>query len=231
MKKIAIVYNNPDNREAMTHIEREIEEVFAGSVLLQPYFFNQLQPGDKILADAILLNGQQLLTQVRPFIQESQNLIVLTRSISRHHLPDLLQIPKNEDVLLVNDSEVSTMETLYMFYELGIFHFNLIPFDQEEYLAGAYEDISYAITPDEVPLVPPEIKHILNIGYREIGFDTLIRLADMLQLESETISTNLIHYLQKVVEPSMNSQLSRKLCKKSGHERTDFRIRFCDSRF
>ena len=205
MKKIAIVYNNPNNREAMTHIEQEIEKVFAGKVLLQPYFFNQLQPGDKILADAILLNGQQLLTQVRPFIQESQNLIVLTRSISRHHLPDLLQIPKNEDVLLVNDSEVSTMETLYMFYELGIFHFNLIPFDQEEYLAGAYEDISYAITPDEVPLVPPEIKHILNIGYREIGFDTLIRLADMLQLESETISTNLIHYLQKVVEPSMNS--------------------------
>ena len=205
MKKLAIVYNNPDNREAMTHIEQEIEEVFSGNVHLQPYFFNQLQPGDKILADAILLNGQQLLTQVRPFIQESQNLIVLTRSISRHHLPDLLQIPKNEDVLLVNDSEVSTMETLYMFYELGIFHFNLIPFKTEDYLAGAYEGISYAITPDEVQLVPPEIEHILNIGYREIGFDTLIRLADILQLGSEEVSSNLIHYLQKVVEPSMNA--------------------------
>lgn len=205
MKQIAIVYNNPDNREAMTHIEQEIEKVFAGSVLLQPYFFNQLQPGDKILADAILLNGQQLLTQVRPFIQESQNLIVLTRSISRRHLPDLLQIPKNADVLLVNDSEVSTMETLYMFYELGIYHFNLIPFNQEEYLSGAYEGISYAITPDEVALVPPEIEHILNIGYREIGFDTLVRLADMLQLESEAVSANLIHYLQSVVEPSMDA--------------------------
>ena len=54
MKKLAIVYNNPDNREAMTHIEQEIEEVFCRNVHLQPYFFNQLQPGDKILADAIL---------------------------------------------------------------------------------------------------------------------------------------------------------------------------------
>ena len=29
MKKIAIVYNNMENRSAMTHIEQEIEKVFA----------------------------------------------------------------------------------------------------------------------------------------------------------------------------------------------------------
>ena len=205
MKKIVVVYNNPDNREAISHIEQEIRNVFADRVLLEALFFDQLKPGEIILADAILLNGQQLLTRIRPHIQEAQNLIVLTRSINRKHLPELLQIPKNADVLLVNDSESSTMETLYMFYELGIFHFNLIPFSREKYEAGEYADISYAITPDEVNLVPKDIPHILNIGYREIGFDTLTRLASVLQLEDDTVSSNLIHYMQRVVEPDMNT--------------------------
>ena len=205
MKKIAIVYNNMENRSAMTHIEQEIEKVFANEVTLENYYIDQLKEGDKITADAILLNGQQLLTAVRPYIEETRSLIVLTRSISKKHLTELLQIPRNENVLLVNDSEVSTMETLYMFYELGIFHFTLIPFNENDYAAGAYKGISYAITPKEVQLVPREIEHVIDIGYREIGFDTLARLADMLQLSSETLSSNLIHYLQSVVEPSMNS--------------------------
>lgn len=205
MKKIAIVYNNMDNSSAITHIEQEIEKVFAGEVMLDHYYIDQMKAGDHITADAILLNGQQLLTTVRPYIQETKNMIVLTRSISKKHLTELLQIPKNENVLLVNDSEVSTMETLYMFYELGIFHFNLIPFNENDYAAGAYKNISYAITPNEVELVPKEVSHVIDIGYREIGFDTLVRLADILQLNSETLSSNLIHYLQSVVEPSMNS--------------------------
>ena len=150
MKKIAIVYNNMDNSSAITHIEQEIEKVFAGEVMLDHYYIDQMKAGDHITADAILLNGQQLLTTVRPYIQETKNMIVLTRSISKKHLTELLQIPKNENVLLVNDSEVSTMETLYMFYELGIFHFNLIPFNENDYAAGAYKNISYAITPNEV---------------------------------------------------------------------------------
>lgn len=205
MKKIAIVYNNMDNSSAITHIEQEIEKVFAGEVILDHYYIDQMKAGDHITADAILLNGQQLLTTVRPYIQETKNMIVLTRSISKKHLTELLQIPKNENVLLVNDSEVSTMETLYMFYELGIFHFNLIPFNENDYAAGAYKNISYAITPNEVELVPKEVSHVIDIGYREIGFDTLVRLADILQLNSEALSSNLIHYLQSVVEPSMNS--------------------------
>ncbi|MGN0734445.1 MAG: sigma 54-interacting transcriptional regulator [Anaerovoracaceae bacterium] len=205
MKKIAIVYNNMENRSAMTHIEQEIEKVFAGEITLEHYYLDQLKSGDKIVADAILLNGQQLLTTVRPYIQETRNLIVLTRSISKKHLTELLQIPKNENVLLVNDSEISTMETLYMFYELGIFHFNLIPFNEQDYAAGAYKDISYAVTPKEIQLVPKEIEHVIDIGYREIGFDTLVRIADILQISSETLSSNLIHYIQNVVEPSMNS--------------------------
>lgn len=205
MKTIAVVYNNMDNRSAMAHIEQEIEKVFAGEIILQHYYQDQLRAGDKITADAVLLNGQQLLTAVRPFIKDTGNLIVLTRSISKKHLTELLQIPRNENVLLVNDSELSTMETLYMFYELGIFHFNLIPFKESDYAAGAYKNISYAITPNEIELVPKGIKHIIDIGYREIGFDTLIRIADILQISSETLSSNLIHYIQNVVEPSMNS--------------------------
>ena len=95
MKKIAIVYNNMENRSAMTHIEQEIEKVFANEVTLENYYIDQLKEGDKITADAILLNGQQLLTAVRPYIEETRSLIVLTRSISKKHLTELLQIPRN----------------------------------------------------------------------------------------------------------------------------------------
>ncbi|MDD7601425.1 MAG: sigma 54-interacting transcriptional regulator [Firmicutes bacterium] len=202
MKKISIIYSNPDNREAMRYIEQQIQKIFEGFVTVEPCYFDQLQPGDKIHADALLLNGKQLLTRIRPYIEESGNLIVLTRSISRKHLPELLQIPKNEDVLLVNDTPESTMETLYMFYELGIFHFNLIPYRQEEQDSGCYSKIRYAVTPQETGLVPPEVKHVIDIGYRQIGSDTLMRLVSVLHLENETVNSNLIRHLQNVVEPN-----------------------------
>lgn len=49
-----------------------------------------------------------------------------------------------------------------------------------------YKDIEIAITPDEVNLVPKYIKKIINIGYREIGYDTIIKImpGNVRELES-----------------------------------------------
>ncbi len=50
MKKIAIVYNNMDNSSAITHIEQEIEKVFAGEVMLDHYYIDQMKAGDHMSA-------------------------------------------------------------------------------------------------------------------------------------------------------------------------------------
>ena len=202
-KQVAIVYNNEENIEGIRFIEDTLQEIFGDYITIDRHYLTHFSGHELISADAILLNGESLLTAIQPHVSDMHNLIVLTKSINRRHLPDLLQIPKGTDVLLVNDTPTTTMDALLMFYKLGILHFNLIPFDPTT--PEAYHGIEFAITTGEARLVPGYIRHVIDIGYRKIGFDTLMKLMHTLQLSDELLNQRLIQYLGTVADPYMDS--------------------------
>lgn len=203
MKQIAIVYGNEENIEGINYIEGTLNEIFRDYINITRYYLVKLTENQIISADVILLNGEKLLHAIKPHVAETSNLIVLTKSINKSHLPELLRIPKGTDVLLVNDTPNSTMDTLLLFYKLGILHFNLIPYD--ETTPDAYKGIEFAITTGESHLVPSYINCIIDIGYRKIGFDTLMKLMHMLDLNNEAVNQKLIQYLNTVADPNMDS--------------------------
>lgn len=200
MKQVSVIYRNRDNAKAIQHLQRSLEGVFSDHIQVKNYFLNEIPEGAVLEADAFIVSHEDMLYPLKKHINNFYKIVLMNRSISRKYLPAILDIPKDTDVLVVNDSYESTIETTYTFYELGISHVNFIPYDEALRQTDAYSHIQAAVTPDEINLVPPHIGTIINIGYREISFDTLLKLMHKLDLTSEVVNRNLIRHIHTVVE-------------------------------
>lgn len=201
MKKIEIIYNTRTGTDAIKFLDRRVADLFEGFVSVEHCFLSEMDADSSIDADAYFVNGETLLYPAKRHIKHFQNVIVLKRSVNISYVEELLSLPKDRDILVVNDNIASTMEALNMLYELGFTSLNLIPFtaqadpDRIEDYAG----IDYAITFHERQLVPPFITNVLDCSYREISFDSLLQLTNRIHLNNEVIESRLIKYLSEIV--------------------------------
>ncbi len=200
MKKIALIYRNRENMEAIYHLEEEIENMFGNYAVIENYYANELSERDRIKADVYVLVDRSVLANLRTHTSSFKNIVILTRSIRKENLGKIMDIPKNEDVLVVNDTLERTIETASMLYELGIGHLNFIVYNPEED-DGRYDSIRYAIVPNEPQMVPDNIENVINVGYRKIGFDTMIRIKNSLKIEDNELDLKLLLYISTIVEP------------------------------
>ena len=198
MKKIALIYRNRENMDAIYHLEEVVESIFGNYANIENYYANELSDRDSIRADVYVLVDRSILANLRTHTTSFKNIVILTRSIRKDNLSKIMEIPKNEDVLIVNDVVERTIETASMLYELGIGHLNFIIYNPDED-DGRYDKIKYAIVPNELDLVPKHIKNVINVGYREIGFDTIMRIKNSLGIVDDELK--LLQYISTIVEP------------------------------
>ena len=202
MKKVAFIYKNRENQEVISYLENTLYHIFEGYIEIRSYFIGELLPNEQIEADAYLLVYEDMIYKLRNHISNFYKVILLGRSIRKEFLHDMLEIPKDTKVLIVNDTYKTAIQTTYTIYELGISHLNLIPYNNKLAASGKYNEIEYAITPNEENLVPKTIKRVVNIGYREISFETLLKLMRKLNLDNDVINRNIIRHLHTIIEPN-----------------------------
>ena len=200
MKKIALIYRNRENMDAIYHLEEVVESIFGNYANIENYYANDLSDRDSISADVYVLVDRSILANLRTHTTSFKNIVILTRSIRKDNLSKIMEIPKNEDVLIVNDVVERTIETASMLYELGIGHLNFIIYNPDED-DGRYDKIKYAIVPNELDLVPKHIKNVINVGCREIGFDTIMRIKNSLGIVDDELGLKLLQYISTIVEP------------------------------
>lgn len=200
MKTVSVIYDCCTNYPAIDHNKQTLEQIFETHILVENCYFDQLKEGELLSGDAFLLSNERLLSPLKTHIQDFKKVVIMNRSIGKAGLPAIFDIPAGTDVLLVNDSYETSVHTVYSLYELGISHLNLIPYDEALESSGIYRSLDYALTPNEAWLIPPYIKNIVNIGYRVISFDTLLKLTGVLGLDAAVINRNLIRYLRSLAE-------------------------------
>lgn len=138
-------------------------------------------------------------------------IIVANRTINYDYIDQVVLIPKDTDVLFVNDEKETTYEGLEALKELGIDHLNFIP-----YYPGIKERIpkvDIAITPGECDKVPEFIPKIIDIGPRIMDFTTVMQILNklnMLDFKGEQFSNK---YLKKIINVAkklaeLNSEVS-----------------------
>lgn len=207
MKTIAAVYNDTSGIDSINFIEQRISEIFKGYAEVKNYFIIDLQPSDVIEADVYMLCDEELLYPMRHHFADYRNIIILKRSIGKKHIEKLMELPIDVDALVVSKTLSGTMNTINMLYDMGFSNRNLIPYMIDT--KNSNEDISdveYAITCNSSDLVPKSIKHIVDLGYRELRFETLLMIRRRLGINSKALTNRLIRYSNNIVAPDAELQ-------------------------
>ena len=200
VKKAIILYQNEENSDAIHFIQKNFEEIFGQYISFSNYYLTRLAPHTILKADAFLVRDESILQDAKAVVDDFSKIIRINRSPARESLTQISSIPAGSNVLLVNDSYESALNTIYAFYEIGVSHINLIPYDSALLRTGIYDQLEIAVTPSEPHLVPPHIKTVIDIGYRRVSFDTMFKLMQLLDLDIGIINRNLQRHIHSVVE-------------------------------
>ena len=128
MKKIEIVYRDEQNEAVIRKLNHVVEDIFYGYAEVETCYANRLTDTSRLCADVYLVIDRKLLPLLRNHTDELKNVVMMERSISKTKLKDVLAIPKNSRVLVVNDTEENAEEMVCILYELWIGHLQLIPY-------------------------------------------------------------------------------------------------------
>lgn len=131
--------------------------------------------------DIVILSKEILKGITRPFIPASCPIIVAKREVNIAGTREFLSLPKNQQILVINDTLEHAEETAI---SLKNIHF------EQEYIAydpinPIPSQIDLIVTPGEKELVPKQFKNVIDIGPRTLDFNTVLEIASHLNDDDE----------------------------------------------
>lgn len=193
MKSVGIVTDS--NSRVARFLKENLKEVLGESVQINNYYIKELKQGEIISDQVVLFMIKERALKIKKFISSESKILIIRRTILEKEVYKLFSIPEGTDVLVVNDNDETTLETLSLFYELGINHLNLIPYEDNK----EYSDVTVAVTPSEAWRTPTYINKVIDLGDRYIDVSTFFQIITYLGLHDNYIAKNLIKYSEKIV--------------------------------
>lgn len=178
-------------------LERQISETIP-NIIINSFAIDE-EKNIQIKDNVVILSSYALSKELQQkgIKLTNKNVIVAGRSISYDYIEEIVLIPENTEVLLVNDCKESSIECIENIKRLGINHIKIHPYYPNT--KEKYDHIQIAITPGEVDKVPKHIKTIHNIETRIIDFFTITKIIYQLELFEENYEEASYKYLLKIV--------------------------------
>lgn len=222
MKTIYIVFNDREKVDTCTNLFEDLRFVFEDFISVKLCFLDEIKPGEISDGDLFLVLYKDRVYPMKQYISSLDKVLVMARTFERKYLDEVYALPSGTDVLVVNDSIESTLQSTNSLYELGLNHLNLIPYIPEEG-EEKYQHIRVAITPDEEDSVPSYVEHIINVQNRCIDANTFVTIINKLNLNHEQVTRNLLNYIERTtgstgkryITDSIKDQLLQKTMQQS----------------
>ncbi|HCQ6075127.1 sigma 54-interacting transcriptional regulator [Clostridioides difficile] len=192
-KSVALV--NDSRKDLIDFLENNLKLVFGDSININRYFINEINDNDIINDDVILVMSVERLDKIINNILDKKKVIVIRRTFREDKIYNLLSLPQGTNVLIVNDSDETTLETISLFYKIGVTNIRPIPYMND----NNYKNIKIAITPGVPEKVPSFISDIFDLGHRYIDISTFIEIINLLQIDSKEIQSNLVKYSEEII--------------------------------
>lgn len=193
MKTIGVISDL--NSPLAAFLRENLEIVFGCDVQINNYFLKKFNEGDLVNDDVALVMSKERAVEAKKYISNSENIIVIHRTIKEKEAYKIFAIPKNTKVLVVNDTKETTLETVSLLYQIGVNHLNLLPYEEGK----DYSDIKVAITPGVSEKVPKYIQKIIDTGNRCIDISTFIQIMNKLIIDNKEIRKRLIKYSDTII--------------------------------
>ncbi|MBM7097640.1 sigma 54-interacting transcriptional regulator [Bacillus sp. H-16] len=197
-RKLVVLAGSEETRKTLV---AQLSEFIGTFVQIESYAVDE-GIGRVIQDRVVLLSSYLIEEEVAAFIGKGCHLITAKRIVNFHNIDQLFTVSKGTEALYVNDFPETVNEAIESLKNLGIDHIKLYPYFPGKKMV---KDVSLAITPGEMELVPDSIKEVINIGPRLIDMTTIITVLDKLGLLEEKQEEVSTRYIQTII------QLSRRL--------------------
>ncbi|MGO0986892.1 sigma-54 interaction domain-containing protein [Clostridioides difficile] len=192
-KSVALV--NDSRKDLIDFLENNLKLVFGDYIKINRYFIDEINDDEIINDDVILVMSVERLDKIINNILDKKKVIVIRRTFKKDKVYDLLSLPQGTNSLIVNDSDETTLETISLFYKIGVTNIRPVPYMNQ----NNYKDIKIAITPGVPEKVPSFISDVFDLGHRYIDISTFIEIINLLQIDSKEIQSNLVKYSEEII--------------------------------
>lgn len=128
-------------------------------------------PKDKL----VLITGPLTEAKVIHHLNRDCKYFIGKRTLNPKSFHLLFNIPKDSEVLVVNNLYENAIEVITELQAVGINHLRLFAHDPHKPLEKKFR---YAISHGELHLVPPDIPHVINLGRRLISLMSIAQIVD-----------------------------------------------------
>lgn len=157
----------------------------------------------------ILVTSDLVGRMISHNLSSGQKLIVARRTMSYEFIEPVFSLQETTDILLVNDTEESCIESIAQLKSQGFHSFNFHP-----YYPGIkeYRPCDVSITPGEPHLVPEGVKQVINIGHRQVDITTITEVMAQLEILEDAGALASSEFVSEIVHLTRYlSTLNRKL--------------------
>ena len=191
------------SRFTQNALARQLRSILPGSIPLSFYLIDE--KGPEVKGEFfVVFSSNEVFEEFKKLNTGGVTIagsVIAERTILNERLDTILTLPRNQQVLLVNESKASALESVAHMKNIGFDFIQLIP-----YYPGAPlpdPDITIAITPGESDKVPPGIKAVYDIGSRALDFNTIVRILSYYGILEEVIPAYADRYLRKLLRFAM----------------------------
>ncbi|MBU3208921.1 sigma-54 interaction domain-containing protein [Clostridium algidicarnis] len=193
MKSIGII---TDRDSYLTKfLENNLRQVLGDKIVINSYFLDHLEEKDIIEDKVVLVMIRERAYEIKKYVSAKSKIIVVNRTFREDEIYKVFSIPEGTEVLVVNDNDQTTYETVSLFYEVGVTHLNLIAYKENIDCSN----INIALTPGVSERIPNHIKKIIDLGNRYIDISTFIQIISALEIDTIDIGKKLVKYSEKIV--------------------------------
>lgn len=199
MKSIALISDSIYRKNRLDKFDSilkdNIEEVFTDNVIVNNYYIDSFTPDLEINEDLVIVMAESRAIKVKEFTGDKSSMIVAKRTFMKNAVFPLNTIPESSDVLVVNDSIETVLESVSTLNHTERNNLNFIPFEPGK----DYHHIKYAVSPNVDELVPNYIQNVYNIKDRVLDISTMLLIISKLHLNDVDIQKRLYNYYQKIL--------------------------------
>lgn len=184
--------------EYLSIITNQIKEIFSKDINIRSMTVKDLTM-KTVEADEIILLATNLIAPlVMSIIPRGVTSFIIKRGINMMNIKRLLDIPEGKSILVVNDTQNNTEETIEELKE-NVFEHNYYPYSPDEPIP---DFIDYVITPGEIDLIPKGISNVIDIGTRVIDIETIFELNKCFKMQYKK-SLLVKRYMKSLVSLSL----------------------------
>lgn len=150
---------------------------------------------EKIDSTVVVVTTEAVLSAAKDIIPPQCRTIVARRSINYAKMEELLNVSPGTKVVVASRDLTSARETTVILKELGMDHVNYVPWVPGLPLPG----IETAITSGGPHLAPPDVRQVIDLGFRPMDISTMVDIVLASGLPTEMVNALSLDYIRSMV--------------------------------